>query len=139
MPLPHDDRIRLLVDELDRLIPRDGACVRLEQYGGGPSESRVVANQLGYLRLGVELLKGGLHPGSPEPAPLPVDLGDLMASDSAIRFDEFLFDDKLTADDRHRPRLAQAVGMALGLGLAAGCLTVLVLAAVGVIALLGWR
>lgn len=45
----NEAEIAALVDRLDRLVPREGAHVRLEQYGGGPDESRIVANQASYL------------------------------------------------------------------------------------------
>ena len=52
-----EDKIKAIIKQLDDEVPREGAKVILEQYGGGPDESQIVANQKGYLRLGVEFLK----------------------------------------------------------------------------------
>jgi hypothetical protein len=84
-------RVIALTEELDRLVPREGARVSLRQHGGGPDESHIVANELGYLRFGVELLKAA-H-ASPSPAPgaatneVASDLEYLFTEDSDIGFD----------------------------------------------------
>jgi len=75
-----------LVTELDDLVPRDGACVTLRQYGGGPDESRITANQRGYLRLGIEFLKAAFAPTNKENS-LKADIGYLLTEDSDVGFD----------------------------------------------------
>ena len=55
-------RVREAIDLLDAEVPRAGARVRLHQYGGGPDEGQIVANETGYLRLGVEFLKAAFVP-----------------------------------------------------------------------------
>src|SRR5688572_15306493 len=47
---------------LDEEVPRGHARVKLDQYGGGPDESRIIANKDGFLRLGVEFLKAAYAP-----------------------------------------------------------------------------
>ena len=49
--------IKKLVDQLDMLVPKENAKVLMTQYGGGPDESKLVANERGYLRLGIEVMK----------------------------------------------------------------------------------
>jgi hypothetical protein len=132
-----EERLHRLVEELDRLVPRDGARVRLEQYGGGPDEGRIVANQAGYLRFGTELLKAGLLPSNPQEAGLnsvAIDLKYLVTDDSIIGFDEFIRDESLS-DIRQPRRFADnLVGIAMGVG----CLAVVIFAVVGVITVIGW-
>jgi hypothetical protein len=55
-------RIETLVSELDNEVPREGAFARLVQYGGGPDESYLVANERGFLRLGIEFLRASVAP-----------------------------------------------------------------------------
>lgn len=77
-----------IVDRLDLLIPRDGATLRIP---GDPDGNTTVGTQQGYLRLGVELLKAGLHPqalGDAHDIPhLPVDAGYLLAPGSKSPFE----------------------------------------------------
>jgi len=69
-----DARIQALTAELDTIIPREGAVVRIQQGGGGPDESFAVGNQLGYLRLGVALLQAAFAPPTdPGRNHIPVD------------------------------------------------------------------
>lgn len=96
--------VRLLVDELDRAIPKDGAEVRLFQYGGGPDETKFVGTRQGYLRFGVEFLKGGIGPFSGDTASsVKVDLDYLVTSDSDVGLDWFERHDYLPAADHLDP------------------------------------
>ena len=83
-----EPRIQEAIAFLDREVPREGARVRLDQYGGGPDESQLIANQTGYLRLGIELLKAAFRPTG-ERASVEVEIEDLVTSDSKIHFDWF--------------------------------------------------
>lgn len=56
MPL-NDAYIKELIENLDQSVSSEGAAVRLDQYGGGPDESQITGNRVGYLRLGIEFLK----------------------------------------------------------------------------------
>ena len=84
-----DARVKELIAALDAEVPREGAQVRLHQYGGGPDESQVQANPAGYLRLGIEFLKAAYSsPGDPKtPQAVQVELGYLLRPDSTINFD----------------------------------------------------
>lgn len=83
--------IREVIAGLDGAVPRDGARVSLVQYGGGPDESQIIANQDGYLRLGIECMKAAFSAkgasDSNTPNAIVLDLGYLLTSDSTIHFD----------------------------------------------------
>lgn len=88
--------VERLVGELDAGIPREGARVSLQKYGGDLDEAFVVANTRGYLRLGVEFLKAGLAPHVPSertlgkrPDAIDVELEYLITDDSDVNFDYF--------------------------------------------------
>ncbi len=36
-----DEEIKDIIRRLDELLPKDGAKIKLEKYGGGPDESRI--------------------------------------------------------------------------------------------------
>jgi hypothetical protein len=82
--------IRKMAAELDAFVPREGARVCSSQYGGGADESKLVGNQRGYLRLGIEFLRAALTTPNPEPhGSIDVDLRYLLTDDSTVRFDWF--------------------------------------------------
>jgi hypothetical protein len=83
----NDNDIRRLVAELDAAVSREGAFVHLTQYGGGPDESSIIANQAGYLRLGVELMKAGLAPPDTDAPAVKLDLEGLLTPHSDLQFD----------------------------------------------------
>lgn len=95
------DRIRNSVEELDKLIPRDKAFVRMTQYGGGPDECQFEANEIGYLRFGIELMKGALTAPDAEwkdgSQGFTLDLGYLVTDDSTINFDYYYRVTEITA------------------------------------------
>lgn len=92
-----EEDIRLAIEKLDLGIPKDGAIVRFQQYGGGPDESKMEANESGYLRLGVELLKAAYSKKSykTEGNSIFVDLEYLVSPDSDVDFDWFERNDSL--------------------------------------------
>jgi hypothetical protein len=79
--------LRELVDQLDRLVPKEGA--RLRMRAGG--EATTAGTQRGYLRLGIEILRTALGPveaGSAEHRPqLPLAIDYLMTADSESPFE----------------------------------------------------
>ncbi len=84
------EHIKKMVAELDAAVPREGARVHLSQYGGGPDESKVVANQRGYLRLGIEFLRAAFAPPSPKSKNMiDADLRYMLTEDSTVGFDWF--------------------------------------------------
>lgn len=86
------DTIRDLVARLDAAVPKADARVQMQIYGGGPDEGVLVANRGGYLRLGIELMKGA-DAAPPEDTSnangVEVDLEYLMTPDSTIGFTWF--------------------------------------------------
>jgi hypothetical protein len=130
----NDRRIAELVAELESAVPKEGAAVLLQQYGGGPDESRIVANQNGYLRFGIELLKCGLTTQTTSGAArrAALDLRYLMSEQSDVGFDEFELSESLTLQSSP-PRRAGIILKAVGVLVALGVLAVLAFAFVGVV------
>ena len=93
-----DARIQQTISWLDDEIPREGARVRLDQYGDGPDESRIIANKLGFLRLGLELLRGAYAPTEQDTDAVTVDIDYLLTADSSIGFDWF---ERREPEDEH--------------------------------------
>jgi len=59
--LINEDRIRALVRELDEAVPRDGKVV--VTTGDADEGGTIVrANQLGYLKLGIQIMRGRMRP-----------------------------------------------------------------------------
>jgi hypothetical protein len=90
------DEIKQIVDELDRIIPKDNAKVSLQKYGGDLNEAFIIATENGYLRLGVEFLKAGFAPYIPaekslgkRPFAIDVEIDYLITDDSDVNFDYF--------------------------------------------------
>lgn len=133
------DHIRELVAELDSLVPREGARICLQVYGGGPDESRVVANEGGYLRFGIEFLKAGLcspvgsSPGSMswltagKGSLVECDLEGLLTEASDVHFESFVLSD----EDGGRDTASATPRLLLAIVGQAGCL----LAGLGLLAL----
>jgi hypothetical protein len=118
-------RIKEIVEELDRDLPTKDACVLLQQYGGGPDESRVVATRGGLLRLGLAFLKAGV-----EEKPEKLDIGALIHSDSDINFDSVEIRELFEEEKKNSGR-----GKIVGVALFGVLLVVLALAAYGLFAL----
>src|SRR5271167_2697647 len=98
MSSPDTEQIKKMIADLDAAVPRDGARVHLSQYGGGPDESKVIANQRGYLRLGIEFLRAAFAPSSPKSQEtIETDLRYLLTEDSTVGFDWFERREDLTA------------------------------------------
>lgn len=95
------ENLNRLVSELDLAVPCEAAAVKMVVYGGAPDESRMVGNEVGYLRLGIELLKGTLEATQDEGTDtrsLDIDLDYLTTNDSTIYFSGFTIDDKLRTE-----------------------------------------
>ncbi len=88
-----EKKIQEIIKQLEDEIPREDAKVIFEQYGGGPDESQIIANQRGYLRLGIEFLKAAFAERKPISKKgydaIPVDLDYLIAENSTVGFDNF--------------------------------------------------
>ena len=120
--------IESVIAALDAAVPKDGAHVVIRQYGGGPDECSIVANERGYLRLGIELLKAAFAPAGHQNRrdAIEVDVDYVIRDDSEIQLDWF---------ERREPdapgaasHTSDLVGMIFGFGLVAvfvvGCATV---------------
>lgn len=87
-----------LTRQLDRAIPRDGAIVQIKGDGGLPEDIacnfRIVANRVGYLRLGVACLQAAFAPHSAEDRSvsdaIQIDARDLFGEepeDPTVKFE----------------------------------------------------
>lgn len=87
----NDIEIERVIESLDKEVPQDGAKVRFFQYGGGPDESAIHANKIGYLRLGIEFLKAAFAPQekSGHPNAIKVSLDYLCDPESDVSFNAF--------------------------------------------------
>jgi len=86
------EEIEAIIERLDSAIRKEGAAVLFDQYGGGPDESRIVANESGYLRLGIEFLKGAYAEKDPDVDDgnsISIDLEYLVSPESDVGFDWF--------------------------------------------------
>lgn len=73
------DKLAQIILELDDMIPRDGAAVQLESTPDH-TDNFITANRLGFLRLGVEMLKAGYLPPASEIPDTPSPVGDVDLS-----------------------------------------------------------
>lgn len=127
--------IRSAIELLDAAVPREGARVRLRQYGGGPDESALEANEAGFLRLGIEVLKGARAAPRPDSPPgwIALDLDYLLTRDSNIVFDWIERTELPPDDSAPTPNFTWVPYVVIGgLGL------FLLLALVGAIAVVRW-
>jgi hypothetical protein len=134
MPIDFE-RVSRIVDELEQLVPKDGAIVLVEQYGGGPDESSMRATQAGYLRFGIELIKIGLAPEAETKKGLRPDLDYLIPDRSPVQFDWFERRDIAELAAPNRPH-------EFGRFASLGCIAVLILfgllAFTGLLAIIAW-
>ena len=88
-----ESKLRQNIEDLDKSVPKEGAYVRMTQYGGGASENQIVANRNGYLRLGIEFLKAAfaekIYIEKEYPDVIDVDLDYLLKEPSTLYFDRF--------------------------------------------------
>ena len=126
-------KVRDAIALLEREVPRAGARVRIAQYGGGPDESQIVANEGGFLRLGIEFLKAAYAPvtGRNQPTAVDVELDYLLTPDSSIQFDWF---ERREPEEERRASPGRLVpGVIISAVVGTG-----ILAVIGLIALLRW-
>ena len=102
--------LKKLVAQIDSLVPANGAQVQLSQYGGGPDESRVIANQRGYLRLGIEFLKAAFAPNDARrPHLIAADIRHLLSEESDVGFDWFERREDLPAMSPRKSRFTRSI------------------------------
>lgn len=101
----HEAELEELVVRLDRLIPKEGAHLTIP---ADPDGNTTVGNRLGYLRFGVEILRGALRPipGSDEAPPriLP-ELDYLLTQGSETPFDLCEIDESVAVGSGNSGRL----------------------------------
>lgn len=130
------DEIMRIADELDASVPKENARVSLQSYGGDLEEAFIVANEDGYLRMGIEFLKAACAPFVPaektlgrRPHEIYVDLDYLITEDSDIRFDYFERREDVTIET-HEETLMDRLIPSIILGV---MLSVLILALIGLV------
>ncbi|HEX6963746.1 MAG TPA: hypothetical protein VF175_17900 [Lacipirellula sp.] len=112
--------IEPIVAALDQTVPKEGARMFIRQYGGGPDECVVVANEAGYLRLGIELLKAALAPTGFHNRRDAVEIDvDYLLRDSEVQLDwlERREPDAEGRLDASSHGVGGVVGMLIGFGL----------------------
>jgi hypothetical protein len=126
-------RLHSLVAELDAAVPKGHARVMINLYDSGPDECSMVANEAGYLRFGVEMLKAafappGLHDRADA---IPVEVDYLFTEDSEVHLNWF---------ERREPDAPPAdTGWSLrDFAVLAFSLFLVALAAIGLITLFTW-
>jgi hypothetical protein len=128
MSSPEIDQIKKMVADLDAAVPRAGARVYLSQYGGGSDECKIVANQRGYLRLGIELLQAAFAPPATKAQEqVQVDLRYLLTDNSTVGFDWFERREDLAVATRTERKPGRLIPVMLVLGMVA----VVILAMIG--------
>lgn len=82
-------QIERAIAELDARVPKDDARVAINQYGGGPDECTLIANERGYLRFGIELLKAAYAPAGvgDNKVAVPLDVDYLIGDDSEVQIE----------------------------------------------------
>jgi hypothetical protein len=127
-------QIEEAVEFLDSQISRENARVKLHQYGGGPDEGQIIANEAGYLRLGIEFLKAAFAAprANQEFNAVDVDIDYLITNDSTINFDWF--------ERRELPSVEPTATGARIVPVLIGCsfLAVLLFAFVGIMTTISW-
>ncbi len=122
-------RLSEILAELDELVPGENAVVRFSQYGGGCDECAIVGNSAGYLRVGIEFIRGGLATPSPSDLSIPVELESVVSPESDIAFDHFVLDEESPSFLLRQKNLGWLGSLVVGLG----CLIVVSCAVVGLV------
>ncbi len=96
-----ESKLRQIIENLDQSVSKEGAFVRITNYGGGVSENRIIANRNGYLRLGIEFLKAAFaekhYLQEKFPNMIDVDL-DYLLKHSSVCIDWFERSEKIPSD-----------------------------------------
>jgi hypothetical protein len=105
-----DPRVRQLVEELDRLVPTEGAEVILYDEGRErpPFSLPFLANEAGLLRFGLAFMKAAFAPsqgkGRNGGDEIEIDLAPIYRSDSNVEFLCERVSSLPETGDRRRPR-----------------------------------
>ena len=132
------DEIKHVIAKLQQLCPSGDAKVRIRIYGGSADESRLEANQAGYLRMAVECLKAADAPFSDatakEPFTIEADWSDMFTEDSDVQIDWFERREDFTSPSVKSTVMDQVIPGIFGILVFAG----VVFAVVGVVATIIW-
>jgi hypothetical protein len=132
---PNETSIKDKVEALDDLVPKNGGRVSFQIYGGGPGECRIVANKIGYYRLGIELMKAGYKPAEsiddPVSESIDVDLKGILDENSELNFD--WFERTENWNERRPPSTSPWQLKAIGIFLATLLLVGVIMSVIGVI------
>lgn len=127
-------RIKRLVEELDSLVPKEGAVIAFRQYGEGPNDSMIAGSRVGLLRAGVELLRAGIDVAEESSQEVKLTrLQEITHAQSEYRFD-FFHEMALPEDPAERERQARVATRIL-IGLLILVVAVICLAGYGFIRL----
>lgn len=104
---------KVLIEELRKDLPKEGARVAFFQYGGGADESKMVGTKEGFQLLGIELLAFGLlsdeekAKGNAYP-----DIASITDPGSDYRFDWFEIREEATFAETNEKSGSILLGMA---------------------------
>jgi hypothetical protein len=126
--------LQVLVDRLDRLVPKEGAHLTLP----ADAEGRTTAgNRAGYLRLGIELLRAALSPvpaSDETPARVVPRVEELLTEGSRAPFELCELDESIAS----RPPAQSRLGAFGQMGAGVGVVLILILAFIGAAVLWRW-
>jgi hypothetical protein len=128
-----NDVISRLVEELDRAVSRDGALIKLELFRKHTKGGIFIANRAGYMRFGIEFLKGGLVPPPEDRTvswPIQVIYKYLLAGTPMYTIDDFIRDDTLSVENDDESMVNQRVSVVKGMVLV---LVIVLLSCVGLL------
>ncbi len=107
------NKIRELTKTLDAEVPREGAAVQFVMHGQCTDESSIEANQLGFLRMGIEFFKAAFLPIPSETNTngnaVEPDIGYLVTEGSDISFMWMERKETLAPPKRRHSRLLDRV------------------------------
>lgn len=107
----NSEAIAGFLHELDRLVFKKNAAVSIAADDSGGC--RLVGNESGYLRLGIELMKATLAAPAPDatgdPVPMELDLGYLADGTSSARLHALLRRAEHSADSQSRQQRFQSI------------------------------
>jgi len=129
------EQIKALVRQLDALVPKEGAAVRIESYDRF-CEGQIVANSLGFLRLGISLLKAAHAPIVPSGVTAPivdVDFEEALLPGSTIEIECLVRREDLKAAE---PEMADRGSRWVPIGCIGAICVIMFLAVVGAVAVL---
>lgn len=127
-----DARIQALIDELDRLAPRDDAIVRLQD--ATDDDRRVLeveGNRAGFVQLGLVFLRAAFAPSvtpRPQGEEIYADRPEILDEESGLEFGEFRRWQEPPASHRHEEKTLTGLATSIGCLVGGGAVLVVFLA-----------